>query len=65
MAKRMIGACEVAEQINSSKAYAYKLIRKLNDELEAAGRLTIPGKVNADYFEERMFSVPNKQKEGE
>lgn len=65
MATRMIGAEEVAEQIGSSKAYAYKLIRRLNEELEASGRLTIPGKVNAEFFEERVFSMPEDEGEGE
>ena len=32
-ARRLIGANEVAEQPGMSKAYAYKVIRKLNDEL--------------------------------
>lgn len=54
----MLGAREVAEQLGVSKAYSYKLIRRLNDELAAAGRMVIPGKVSASYFEERFFARP-------
>jgi len=63
MTTRLIGAQEVADQVGTSKAYAYKLIRKLNEELESAGCIVIPGKVNADFFEKRLFSVPSLKKE--
>lgn len=38
---------------------AYKVIRKLNDELNAQGYLTISGKINRRYFELKVngFSV--------
>ena len=53
--KRTYGAGEVAQLLGVSKAYAYKLIRRLNAELEAEGMLTIPGKVSATYLEARFF----------
>jgi hypothetical protein len=65
MSTRLIGAKEVAGQLGISKAYAYKLIRQLNRELEVTGCLTIPGKVSADYFEKRFFTMPNAQKRGD
>lgn len=34
MATRLIGVDEVCEQLGVSRAYAYKVIRNLNDELE-------------------------------
>ena len=43
--KRTYGADEVARLLGVSKAYAYKVIRRLNEELDAEGMLTIPGKV--------------------
>ena len=55
MEKRTYGADEVARLLGVSKAYAYKVIRRLNAELEAEGMLTIPGKVSATYLEARYF----------
>ena len=59
MATKMIGAEEVAEALNTSKGYAYKVIRKLNCELERKGCLVVKGKVSAEYFEERYFGKEN------
>ena len=64
-ARRLIGANEVAEQLGTSKAYAYKVIRKLNDELRTSGCMTVAGKVSAEYFEGRFFSAGRKGKGGE
>lgn len=62
MEKRTYGAEEVARQLGVSRAYAYKVIRRLNAELEAEGRITIPGKVSAAYFDERFFgdAIPGR-----
>ena len=35
MGNRFIRADDVAQELNVSKPYAYKLIRKLNEELKA------------------------------
>lgn len=51
----MIGAEEVAKALNASKGYAYKVIRRLNEEMEEKGMLVVEGKVGADYFAERYF----------
>lgn len=37
MESRTIGADEVAEALDMSRAYAYKLIRRLNKEMEERG----------------------------
>ena len=55
MSTQMIGAEEVAKALNTSKGYAYKVIRKLNAEQEENGGLVVKGKVSADYFAERYF----------
>lgn len=55
MEKKTYGADEVASLLGVSRAYAYKVIRRLNEELEAEGMLTIPGKVSAAYLESRYF----------
>ena len=63
MEKRTYGAEEVARQLGVSRAYAYKVIRRLNEELERAGKITIPGKVSAAYFDERFFgdAIPGRR----
>ena len=60
MEKRTYGADEVASLLGVSRAYAYKVIRRLNEELEAEGMLTIPGKVSATYLESRYFGGTSK-----
>lgn len=56
METRLMDATEVAEQLGTSKAYAYKVIRKLNAELAKKGCLVVQGKVSRMYFEERYFA---------
>ena len=56
MGTRLMDAMEVAEQLGTSKAYAYKVIRKLNAELARKGCLIVQGKVSRMYFEERYFA---------
>lgn len=50
MENRFIRVDEVAQELSVSKPYAYKLIRKLNDELKDRGFITIAGRVNRQYF---------------
>lgn len=45
---------EVAEELNISKSYAYKIVRKMNKELEEMGIITISGRINKQYFMERL-----------
>lgn len=56
MGTRLMDATEVAEQLGTSKAYAHKVIRKLNAELAKKGCLIVQGKVSQMYFEERYFA---------
>lgn len=56
MGTRLMDTTEVAEQLGTSKAYAYKVIRKLNVELARKGCLIVQGKVSRMYFEERYFA---------
>lgn len=62
MENRFIRADEVAKELAVSKPYAYKLIRKLNDELKAHGMITIAGRINHQYFNERLYGA-GKEKE--
>ena len=60
--KTFMRADEVAEELDVSKAYAYKIIRQLNDELRAKGFITVAGRVNRQYFYERLYGA-GKEKE--
>jgi CTP-dependent riboflavin kinase len=52
-----ITAAEMAEMLGISKPYAYKLIKQMNEELDAKGFITISGKVATKYFEEKFYGV--------
>lgn len=57
MGNRFIRADDVAQELNVSKPYTYKLIRKLNEELKTKGFITIAGRVNCQYFYERLYGA--------
>lgn len=57
MNNKFICAEEVAQELSVSKPYAYKLIRRLNDELKEKGFITISGRVNRQYFNERLYGM--------
>ena len=44
---------EVAAEMGVSKSYAYKIVKRLNDELAAKNFLTVAGKINKQDFYER------------
>ena len=52
-----ITAAEMVEILGISKPYAYKIIKQLNEELEAKGFITIPGRISKKYFEEKFYGV--------
>ena len=56
-----IKAEEIATELGVSKSYAYKLIRKLNEELKNRGFITISGKVNRQFFEEKIYGLREKE----
>lgn len=57
MNNKFICAEEVAQELSVSKPYAYKLIKRLNDELKEKGFITISGRVNRQYFNERLYGT--------
>lgn len=59
----MMTASEVAEAMGVSKAYAYKVIQRLNRELESKGYLTVAGKVNRKYFMKKLDYQDNNREE--
>ena len=55
MENRFMRVSEVASELNVSVPYAYKIIRKLNDELKEKGFVTIAGRINRQYLNERVY----------
>ena len=45
---------DVADELGISKSYAYKIVQQLNEDLKAQGFITISGRVNKQYFLERV-----------
>lgn len=52
----MLNAEQVAERLNMSKGYAYKIIRQMNEEQEALGCPVVKGRVRSDHFERKYFA---------
>ena len=46
----LIGADEVSKILGVKMCSAYKVIRTLNSQLEAQGKITIRGKINRNYL---------------
>lgn len=59
--KIYITAYELSDMLGVSMGYAYKIIRKLNNELEKSGYIVIAGKVPKGYFEKRWFGYNAKE----
>lgn len=53
--KRFLNVSDVAEYLDVSVPMAYKIIHRMNEELSSQGYLTIAGKVNRVYFEEKIY----------
>ena len=62
MANRFfIRAEELARELEVSKATAYKLIRRWNEELRAKGYATVNGRVSRQYYKEHMYGMSEKE----
>ncbi len=46
---------EVMAEIGVGRNKAYEIIKSLNAELEAMGKITFKGRVNRQYFEEKFL----------
>ncbi|MEG1683650.1 MAG: LysR family transcriptional regulator [Oscillospiraceae bacterium] len=53
--KQFLRADDVAAYMEVSIPMAYKIIRRLNDELVAQGYLTVCGRISRTYFEQKVF----------
>ena len=57
MSKMFMNVKEVMEVLEVSESYAYKLMKRLNRELQAMGCQTIAGKVDRKYFYEQFYAT--------
>lgn len=58
--KRKVGTLlyhvdEVVEMLGVSKGHAYKIIKRLNDELKRQGYITVAGRIPKKYFNEKYY----------
>ena len=56
-----VTAGEVAQDLGVSKPFAYKLVRQMNEELEAKGCMTIAGRVSRKYYEEKFYGMSQER----
>lgn len=61
MKNQFIRADDVARELDVSKPYAYKIIHQLNDELKAKGFITVAGRVNRQYFNQRFYGTEKEE----
>ncbi len=54
---------EVAEVLDVSVSYAYKIIRQMNTELKKAGCITIAGRIDRKFFYEKFYGTRESRKE--
>lgn len=59
-----IKADEVAELLGVSRAEAYRVIKRLNDELSAKGYIVVNGRVNRKYLEEQIYGFKYDDQQG-
>ena len=53
--KKFLNVNDVADYMGISVPMAYKIIRKLNNELLAQGYLVVAGRVSRSYFEKKIY----------
>lgn len=59
-----IKADEVAELLGVSRAEAYRIIKRLNDQLSSRGFIVVNGRVNRKYLEEQIYGFSNDHQQG-
>lgn len=52
--KNFLNVTDVSDYMGISIPMAYKIIRILNDELKSKGFITVAGKINRRYFEQKV-----------
>lgn len=59
MEKMFLRVSDVEEILGVSESYAYKLIRKLNKEMQDMGFQTIQGRIDTKFFYEHFYQTQN------
>lgn len=57
MEKMFLKVADVMKVLDVSESYAYKLIRKLNKELENKGCFVIAGRIDRKFFYEHFYGT--------
>lgn len=57
MEKMFLKVSDVMKVLDVSESYAYKLIRKLNKELENKGCFVIAGRIDRKFFYEHFYET--------
>lgn len=52
-----IRADEIAQELDISRAMAYRLVHDWNEELKAQGYCTVAGRVSRQYYHEKMYGM--------
>lgn len=55
----MMTVDDVVSELGISKQAGYRIIRRLNEELQAAGYMTVQAKVPRTYWNERFYTGRN------
>ncbi len=58
--KLYYSADDIAQMLGVSKSSAYIIIRRLNEDLEKSGYITIRGKISRVYFSEKWYGSQSK-----
>lgn len=61
--QNMMTAKDVATVLGVSIGTAYKVIRKLNQELEEKGYIIVSGKIPKAYWEKKFYGVNEEREE--
>ena len=64
MARYLMTVDEVMEELNVSKTLAYKLMREMNEKLQAHGYTTLHGRVSRRFFEEQFYGMGDTYNKG-
>lgn len=59
-----VKADEVAELLGVSRAEAYRIIKRLNNQLSSNGYIVINGRVNRKFLEEQIYGFCSSQQGG-
>lgn len=51
---------DVAQELECSKSYAYKVVKALNKELDTLGYITIAGRIPRAFWEKKMYGYDQK-----